>query len=48
MGGYKLDLGRHKEEAFLRKREQRKGDWSARLERIGFVASHLVFLTLLS
>ena len=35
-------------EAFLREKERRKGDWSARLERIGFTTSHLVFLTLLS
>ena len=47
MWGYKLDLERHKNKAFLWK-EQRKGDCSARLERIGFVASHLIFLTLLS
>ena len=26
-----------------RKEERRKRDWSARLERIGFVASHLTF-----
>ena len=37
-----------KMEPFLQEKERRKGDWSARLERIGFAASHLVFLTLLS
>ena len=46
--GYKLDLGRHKTGRLFREKRRRKGDWSVRLERIGFVPSHLAFLILLS
>ena len=53
MWGCKLDLGRHKKGIFFlqggeKEKRRRKGDLSARLERIGFAASHLSFLTLLS
>ena len=33
--------------SFLKREGEEKRDWSARLEMIGFAASHLVFLTLL-
>ena len=33
---------------FGEEKRRRKGNWSARLEEIGFTASHPVFLTLLS
>ena len=35
MGGYKWDLRRHKKEAFWGEKKGKKGDWNARLERIG-------------
>ena len=47
-GGYKMDLGRHKRGQFFKEKMRRKGDWSGRLEIIGFVASHLAFFILLS
>ena len=31
---------------FGEEKRRRKGNWSARLEKIGFTASHPVFLTL--
>ena len=42
-GGSRLEMG-----VGFGGRKRRKGNWSGRLEKIGFVASHLAFLLLLS
>ena len=47
-GAINWTSGDIKKGLFGKEKRRRKGDWSARVERIGFVASHLAFLTLLS